>query len=278
MRTHAKQQRPDTARTFDGRLKLHMRELRLGSRVYRVVTLRPATAANFSTNFYHGTWHILSDIAGARLLARLLWGLSYQRVRGTLVLIHGEHLKPSPFDADPSNEIVLTVDGLTPHDPDDMRALRARLPRLGPLDRTVRWQTFGLDRLLGDEEERSGFWKLARGPGSRGERPLERERVSRCAGFVCYTAPRDVLRETALRLMEMRVEPHTGAPMDYLFLADQMAYGSEGEVQVFADYRLRLRQAALARREVLAEGDLPSDPAMLQTRIWQRRREIAARR
>lgn len=43
-----------------------------------MVTLRPGTNALFSTNFYHGTWHILSDWHGARLLGRLLWGRAYQ--------------------------------------------------------------------------------------------------------------------------------------------------------------------------------------------------------
>ena len=43
---------------------------------------------------------ILSDQRGAQLLARLLWGLSYQRRPGTLILVHGKHLLPTPFEAD----------------------------------------------------------------------------------------------------------------------------------------------------------------------------------
>src|SRR5262245_17904657 len=83
-----------------GRLKMHLRLLRLAGRVYRVVTPRPNFGAVFSTNFYHQTWHIVSDQHGARMLARLLWGLSFQRQPGTLVLVHGRHLRPTPFEAE----------------------------------------------------------------------------------------------------------------------------------------------------------------------------------
>ncbi|WP_433436315.1 hypothetical protein [Nonomuraea sp. CA-141351] len=42
-----------------------------------MITLRPGTRARFSTNFYHGTWHILSDPHGALLLSRLLWACPF---------------------------------------------------------------------------------------------------------------------------------------------------------------------------------------------------------
>src|SRR5690606_36912126 len=70
----------------------------LAGRPYTVVTMRQGTDARLSTNFYHGTWHILSDWHGARLLGRLLWGLAYQRRPGTLVLIGPPFIDPNPFD------------------------------------------------------------------------------------------------------------------------------------------------------------------------------------
>ena len=79
--------RPDASTRIVDRLKLHRRQLRLDGRQYTVVTLRPGTDARFSTNHFHDTWHVLSDWHGARLLGRLLWGLAYQRVPGTLVLV-----------------------------------------------------------------------------------------------------------------------------------------------------------------------------------------------
>jgi hypothetical protein len=59
---------------------VHRHLVRLDGREYTVITPRPGTGVSFSTNRYHGTWHVLSCLRGARLLARLLWGLAYQRV------------------------------------------------------------------------------------------------------------------------------------------------------------------------------------------------------
>src|SRR5215467_6778077 len=95
------------------RLKLHRRLMRLDGRDYTVITLRPGTDARFSTNYFHDTWHVLSDWHGARLLGRLLWGLAYQRVPGTLVLIDRPFLDPNPFDAEPADPIVLVPARLT---------------------------------------------------------------------------------------------------------------------------------------------------------------------
>lgn len=66
--------RPHAATRIVDRFKLHRRRLRLDGREYTVVALRPGTEARFSTNFFHGTWHVLSDWHGARLLGCLLGG------------------------------------------------------------------------------------------------------------------------------------------------------------------------------------------------------------
>src|SRR4051794_38913944 len=108
-RTDSSSAPPDTRRRLpaESRLKMHLRLLSLGRDVYRVVTLRPSTRIGFSTNFYHQTWHIVTSQRGARLLARLLWGLSYQRQPGTLLLVHGSHLLPTPFEAERSDPFLL---------------------------------------------------------------------------------------------------------------------------------------------------------------------------
>jgi hypothetical protein len=54
----------------------------------------------FSTNFFHQTWHIVTSQRGAQLLARLLWAISFERHPGTLLLIHGKNLAPTPFEAE----------------------------------------------------------------------------------------------------------------------------------------------------------------------------------
>jgi hypothetical protein len=67
--------RPHAATRIADGMKLHRRELRLDGRWYTVVTMRPGTDARFSTNRHHGTWHVLSDWHGARLLGLnpLIW-------------------------------------------------------------------------------------------------------------------------------------------------------------------------------------------------------------
>src|SRR6476659_3063566 len=89
------------------RMKMHLRVLTIDGVAYRIVTLRPSTKIVFSTNFFHGTWHIVSSQRGARLLARLLWGLAYERHPGTMILIHGDHLVPTPFEAERSDPFIL---------------------------------------------------------------------------------------------------------------------------------------------------------------------------
>jgi hypothetical protein len=79
--------RPGAGRDIGDRMKLHRHLVRLDGRHYTVITPRPGTGPRFSTNRYHETWHVLSGLRGSQLLAHLLWGLAYQRVPGTLVVI-----------------------------------------------------------------------------------------------------------------------------------------------------------------------------------------------
>jgi hypothetical protein len=97
--------RPGASESIGDQLRLHRYPLRLDGREYTVITPRPGTGARFSTNRYHDTWHVLSDLRGARLLARLLWGLAYQRVPGTMVAIGPPLLDPNPFDAEPADRL-----------------------------------------------------------------------------------------------------------------------------------------------------------------------------
>jgi hypothetical protein len=278
MGVRRKQQRPGNRETFDARMKLHLRQVELDGRVYRVLLLRPGAEARFSTNFYHQTWHLVSDIRGARLVARLLWGLAYQRLPGTLVALHGEFLRPTPFDADLSDPVLLLPGHLTGLDGPRFRALKERLARPGPT-LTVRWLTFGLDRAADPEagwEERDDLWRPEAEPLWRAEK------MCRCGGWICYTAPPPVLRAQALSVYRMNAQ-RWGESGDYHFLVERRREHwlngyPEGEVQIFADYRQRLSAAAGARRELLAEGGPPRDPQAFREAVWRRREEVRRRR
>lgn len=279
MRRIHKRQRPDTARELGDGLKLHVRELSIGRRTYRLLTLRPGTDAAFSTNLFHDTWHLLSDLEGAHLLARLFWGLSYQWQPGTVLAIHGEHLHPTPFDADPSHPILLMPAGINRFDRDELRRIKDLLPRLPPPSRTVRWRTHGLDRALEDpqrfrKENDLEYWWGSRYAASE----WTRERTDLCGGFVCYTAPPRVLREQAVSLHRMRYWEWLSGASDYHYLAERKrGPHADGEVQIFRDYRRRLSVARVARREVLAESDRPLPPEPLREAVHHQCEVVSTR-
>jgi hypothetical protein len=262
--------RPSAATRIVDRLKLHRRRLRLDGRDYTVVTLRPGTEARFSTNYFHGTWHVLSDWHGARLLGRLLWGLAYQRTAGTLVLIDRPFLDTNPFDAEPADPVALVPALLTPLTTRAGRELRRRLPLRDAPDGTVVWRTHGLDAAL---RERRAQLELP--PGHRA-RPRSaprgsRERVDRIGGLVTIAGAPRALRDNAVEVYRLGEWAWRG--MDYAELD-----WPNGEVQVFHDYGRRVSAARVARAEVLAMLPAPARnrlaPERLSPLIWRRGDEV----
>jgi hypothetical protein len=266
MRSSAKQQ-PQNARIAGPDIKLNLRVVRIRDRSYRLLTLRPGAHAAFSTNHFHDTWHILSDGHGARVLARLLWFLAYQRAPGTLVALYGEHLRPTPFEAEPSTPVLLVPSHLTPLDRAAFRLLKERLPRLGRSQGTVRCRTFGMDAGLTDEypgtdEAYAPLWR------DEYQHLWQAEQMRWCGGWICYAAPPLVLRYTAQKIHRLDASRQGE---DYQYLAEHgWQFPPDGEMQIFRDYRERLSRAAQARRELAAEGALPDDPATQRERIWER--------
>jgi hypothetical protein len=250
-------------------MKMHRHHLRLDGREYTIITPRPGTRSRFSTNFYHDTWHILSDWHGARLLGRLLWGLAYQRVPGTFVLIDRPFLDPNPFDAEPADPIALVPAALTPIRTSAARALRRTLPLAGAPAGTVRWRTHGLDASMQAKKE----WPAA-DPGTL-RRPypgtLRRRwtpearvaRVDRIGGLLVVAATPDALKEYAVSVYRLGEWAMRG--MDYTEIV-----WPAGEVQVFANYHRRVSAARTARREVLAGLPAPLPPADLNPLVWDR--------
>lgn len=268
---------------FGALSKVHLRTFPMGGREWNVVTLRAGTRARWSTNFFHETWHIVSDKRGSGVLARLLWGLSMHKRPNTLVVLHGEHIEPTPFEAEPSDPIVLLNCDASPADAKVLRELKARLPRLGPSQSSARWQSWGLDRAL--EEDRDGDpWERWRESSWQSNRHLWRhERMARLGGCVCYTAPPAILQLQALTIARLSVRPgQYSDEMDYHYIAEdrRRPWRTDGEVQIFCDYQARLSHARVARREVLgeaAESGHNLEPEALRQAIYDRVEQIMQR-
>jgi hypothetical protein len=237
-----------------GALKVHLRVLDLHRTTLRVVTLRPQTAVRFSSNYFHDTWHILAGTDGAVLLGRLLWGLAFQRQPGTVFLIDAPHLVPTPFEADPPDPILLVPDGLTQVSDDVLRALKLRLRRAPGALSTIRWHTFGMTAALAEDGAWHDLWRAPwRDPNRRVL--WARERMSRRAGFICYTAPAVVLRAHALGIYRMR-HHLTG----YYPLAEhgtRNRWGYDGEFQLIPGFLDEVSAARVARRELLGRDAGP---------------------
>jgi hypothetical protein len=266
--TH-KRPRPGSAANTGSILKLHRRRTVLDGRPYTVVTMRPDADVRFSTNRFHDTWHVLSDWRGARMLGRLLWGLSYQRGEGTLVLIDRPHLDPNPFDATPADPIVLLPTYLTVLTQQAARQLRQRLPLCDSPEGTVRWRTHGLDLRLAREKE------LHAQPGWRDLQPYEPQppgwnAVERIGGLIVLAAGAQGLRRWAARIVELGTWSYYG--MDYTYLCR-----ADGEVQVFRQYRREVGVACQARQEVL-ETRRTMRPDQLEREIWSHAETVRRRR
>lgn len=267
------------------RLKLHLRLVTVNRYCYRVVSLRPSTRVFYSTNFYHETWHIVTSQVGSRLLARLLWGLSFERHRGTVLLIHDANLLATPFEAERSDPILLVPAGLTRLSARDLRLLKNRLSQLGSPATTIRWQTFGLD--VASQARRTGAdSRLVEAEGEmlrwdESRQIWRQERMERLGGFICYSAPPAILRQQALMIHSLLVRNGSGSTMDYHFLAQSSSRHSpyaDGEVQIFADYMDRVAAAAQARLELVANPRQPVLSETVQEAISRKRDQIKGRR
>ncbi|MEO8699920.1 MAG: hypothetical protein ABI867_07740 [Kofleriaceae bacterium] len=248
-------------------LKAHLRVLAIHGVTLRVVTLRPQTHARLSTNYFHDTWHILGGPAGAIVLGRLVWGLAFQRQPGTLVLIEPPHVVPTPFEADPPDPILLVPDAITHVDDDLLRALRLRLRRSPPQPTTIRWHTFGMIAALAAAPPHRRRWR--REPGAT------RERISRRAGYLCYTAPPAILRSTGLGIYQMH--EHTFG--NYLPFAETdltSRWHHDGEFQLIPGFDDSVSGAIVARRELLGDRPLLADDHERHA-VWNRTHDATGR-
>lgn len=243
--------------------------MRLAGREYTVIGPRPMTAARFATNYFHETWHVMCQPLAARLLARLLWGLSYQRKPGTIVLIDHPFLDHTPFEAEPSDPFVLVPSELTPLTETAARQLRRKRALTAAPDGTVRWHSHGLDLL--DEEGEKRFWDAyVRRHRVHWPKP-QPGLVTRRGGLIVFAAAPDTLRAWALRAGGLARSLHQGTNECEIRWPD-------GEFQVFAEYRRMVTSAAAARREVLAKAQDFDSVHDMRRALWSRSADIRRRR
>lgn len=242
-------------------LKVHLRLLPCGATTLRVLSLRPQCGVRYSTNYYHDTWHILTDPAGAAVLARLLWALAYQRAPDTVIVLGREHLVPTPFEADRAAPCVLAPQPLSPLTGDKLGALARHLRRPGPPHGTVKLQTFGMARAL--EQYHARRWGRA-----ELDELWPREHMRHVEGLVCYSAPREVLELQALAVHRLREFFYGGTAYTYLAEHWQTRHHPEGEVQLFSDFTARVSAAQQARRTLLARPGASHATAAERERVW----------
>ena len=85
-----------------------------------------------------------------------------------------------------------------------------------------------------------------------------RERMARRAGFVCFTAPPDILRFHALGIYDM----HDGGGGGYHELAEREQHqggGYDGEFQVIPGFADGVSAARVARREVIDRDPIATE-------------------
>ncbi|GAA2683838.1 hypothetical protein [Nonomuraea recticatena] len=271
-----KRPRPSNTCQAGDRLKLHRHRLRADGRDYNVITLRPGTRARFSTNFFHQTWHILSDPHGARVLSRLLWGLSFQRQPDTVVIIDRRFIDPNPFDAEQGDPIALVPAHLTHLPARTTGQLSRRVPAPeAACSGTVRWHTWGLDAAMdawrADRAESDQFLWRSANFGRAAE-------VARLNGVLRVRAEPSLLRSWAVHVATMNDHAYEGMAYTELEGPRWELCRSDGEVQIFHDYRRRVSVATVSRREVLSSENVPGEAAELQPLIWNHSATVRDRR
>jgi hypothetical protein len=243
-------------------LKLHLYEVEVHGYTYHVLKLRPSEKVQLSNNYFHETWHLLAGVGGAEILAKLLWGLAYQKKPGTLLMLDTPHLTPTPFEADAPLPVIIALEGLARMDDDLLRALRRKLSHIKAPTATVKWQTFSLE---GSED----LYKQSRPHDQEQEGLWRQEKMSLRGGMICYTAPSLILRLQALSVRHLGKRLYFGSNYTYLAHGDwRPREHPNGEVQVFGDFEDQVSAAITARSQVLTQPAAKIVDDVVRERVW----------
>jgi hypothetical protein len=232
----------------------------LGGSRYSVLSPRPSVEARFATNRYHDIWHIVTDISGAHLLARLCWAMAFQRHPRTVIVIDPQLLVPNPYDGDPPMPIVIINNDLGSFDPEAAASLRAALPFRTPSEGTVVLQTRGLDMALSDPKE------FAQSDDQAGWRDAHQKQrwIDGSAGLLVIASPPPVLRNWGVGLSDLGPWSHQGSSWAELNYPE-----NEGEVQVLDDFSRHVEKAVEVRNRLFPGrwGERLSEDDRRQ--VWQ---------
>jgi hypothetical protein len=227
--------------SMQSRLKVHRRTLVLGGSTYAVLSPRPNVEARFATNQSHDTWHIVTDVSGAHLLATLCWAMAFQRHARTVLVIDPPLLVPNPFDGDPPAPIVIVNDDLGPFDHEAAASLRAALPFRSPSEGTVVLQTRGLHIALSDLKE----FERREDQAQLRNAHQKRRWIDGSAGLMVLASPPPVLRKWGVDLSGLGSWSRQGSSWAELDYPQQ-----EGEVQVLQHFTERVEKAVEIRNRL----------------------------
>jgi hypothetical protein len=187
--------------------------------------------------------------------------MAYQRGSPTIFVIDQAFLVPNPFDADPSDPIVVINSDLAAPSREGFGALRSRLPLTSiRSEGTVRLQTRGLDLALDD---RDGYEASVRDSAVRWNPHQQRSWIDQVKGMVALAAPPPVLRDWALALSELGSWMGRGsdeAQIDWP--------RNDGEVQVLEDFDGCLARAVATRERLFPGHASERLTADERERVW----------
>lgn len=261
-----------SAAALTTRLRLHRREWRHAGRAYQVITLRPTDPVRYAVRVEHHYTVVSSDLTGARLLGRLLWGLAYQRRPDTLLVLEPGRMVPDPEDGRPSPPVVFSVAARTVLTPAVARGLRAaHLWRSRPTG-AVTWNTAGFPVAVADLQRRHDARQtgVPLPDGYVPTWPTAHLHVD--ASVVTLSAVPGLLRQWATTIGQ----------------AGGWWYGDESctepdcvigfDVHAVRHFDRRVSAARRARAEVLAAPGLPTEPGLVAERVRAHVDVVAARR